>query len=123
MNVKSYLFNFLAEIKKEFTTFNPFYEYDEGSSTYFIHVIPQEIDNEHRFNQLCGELILDMMDKYPDEYLCFITSKSLTRLKNPQMVFPSPIQDPTIGRRQPKLIIKLPHNHITPEFSGFSFCI
>ncbi|MFA7379743.1 MAG: hypothetical protein WC150_04730 [Bacteroidia bacterium] len=119
MNSKAYLLDKLGEIRIEFPEFSPYFEYDHESTTYFVHVIPEKIDKETRFNELCGMLIVDMMNKYPNEYLCFITSNSLTKLKRPELVFREQISFYPIKEGQRTSITT--QNDLTPEFSGFSF--
>jgi len=121
MKSKEYLFTELAKIKKSFPDFSPYYEYDNGSNTFFIHVIPESIDNEQVFNEYCGMLIVDMMSKYPNEYLCFITSHSLTKLKNPQQVFKDTFLYSPIHFKEAKQPNMVTLKHLAPIFSGFIF--
>ena len=75
----------MGKLKFMFDSFNPMYELDQESGTYFIHVYPESLNDDETFQLKCGEIILESIDA--DIKLCFITSQSLTKLKNPKYLF------------------------------------
>jgi transcriptional regulator with XRE-family HTH domain len=87
MELKEYIADKLYSFRKEFKDFDPLYEYDPYSNTSFILVIPEYLNNNEEFELRCGKIIMEMIDMFPGEFICFITSDSLIELKNPTKLF------------------------------------
>lgn len=77
----------LTEIKQQFTEFEPLYEFHKDSDTHFVVVQPLYLNSNHEFETLCGNLLLELMDSFPDESLAFLTNDSLVKLLNAQPLF------------------------------------
>lgn len=90
---KTLLTQKLSEIQLQFTDFNPLYEFHKDSDTHFIVVEPKHLNANEEFETLCGDLLLDLMDLFPEESLAFITTDSLVVLNDAQLIFESALPE------------------------------
>ena len=77
----------LAEIKEQFTEFDPSYEFHKDSDTHFVVVKPSILNSNQEFETLCGNLLLELLYQFPDDGLAFVTIDSLVQLSNTQSLF------------------------------------
>ena len=77
----------LLHIKEVFNQFYPRYEYHEYSNTHFILVEPFILNTTEEFELMCADIIIDMIELFPDESIAFITKDSLVHLESPEILF------------------------------------
>lgn len=85
VDIKRYVFNEMEKIRGVYPDFDPLYELN--GEVHFIKVIPAYLNTTEHFEKMCGNIILEMMDKYPNDNICFIDNDVFGNMKNPEPVF------------------------------------
>jgi hypothetical protein len=84
---KHVLIEKLESLKHRFIDFHPLYEFHIDSCTHFIVIQPSELNNKYEFETYCGNILLELMEQFPDESLAFVTKDSLIELNNTEEIF------------------------------------
>ena len=117
MSIKDYLKNKFKEVKVLIPSFDPSYEFDKESNTYFVFVSPSTLIDTDIFERVSFEALIEISNKFPNDNLCFINNESLISLKNPKPLFDSIRIEAKSEENLSKYNILIQN----PIYSGFPF--
>lgn len=83
MNPNQYIISKLESFIKDFPQMRVRYEYDEGSDTHFVEVIPNEVYYmDSNYKKWEGQMFDDFVEQFPYEGICFISDDAIVGLEN-----------------------------------------
>jgi len=85
MNSTKYIISRIDELVKQFPSVKLSYQMDEWSETHFIEVLPKDYFECYHDNFVAAQnkIVLDFIQRYPEEGLAFITKDDLFLVDNP----------------------------------------
>lgn len=87
MGAKEFLKNKLQVIFSKFDNIEIRYEYNKGTSVHVVEILPIDVFESHSYMDEEVALESEFEQLYPNEEVLFISSESLTEIKNPEYSF------------------------------------